>query len=80
MLTEGLGLMAAGMGMVFSFLILLVLIMMASSKFLNRFFSPLEDLPSDCISSNNEPGRSKEDLAEIAVAIALAESRHDKRE
>ena len=72
--------MAAGMGMVFSFLILLVLIMTVSARFLNRFFSPLENPPSDSISSEKPPGRSKEDLAEIAIAIALAENRRDRRE
>ncbi len=80
MLIEGLSLMAAGMGMVFSFLILLVLIMMASARIFKHFSGPLEAPSSDKLSNEKEPCQSKKDLAEIAIAIAVAGTRHDKQE
>lgn len=75
MFAEGLGLMAAGMGMVFAFLILLVLVMKASA----RLFSHFPDSP-DRLITNPRAGTGKVshknlDLEEIAAAIAAAKAK-----
>ncbi len=75
MLAEGLGLMVAGMGMVFSFLALLVLVMMVSAKFFNRFSAPVQVENSQVASEAAGPHRADGDLVEIAIAIAAAKAR-----
>ncbi|MBN2185637.1 MAG: OadG family protein [Candidatus Krumholzibacteriota bacterium] len=80
MLTEGLGLMAAGMGMVFSFLTLLVLVMMASARIFKHFPGPADSPPPGGISVKKEGRGSKKNLAEVAIAIAVARARRERRE
>jgi oxaloacetate decarboxylase gamma subunit len=75
MIAEGLGLLAAGMGMVFIFLTLLVSIMALSAKLLSRF----PDLSAE--EKPKRPPRSggtyqnNEDLGEIAAAVAAVTAR-----
>ena len=79
MLSEGLGLMAAGMGMVFAFLILLVLVMKASAKLFSHFpGSPDKITAKHCAETGNASHRKphrKPELEEIAAAIAAAKAR-----
>ncbi|MBU8920472.1 MAG: OadG family protein [Bacteroidales bacterium] len=75
MLAEGLGLMAAGMGMVFAFLVLLVLVMMASTRLFSHFpDSPDKDITRPDAGTGNGSHR-KIDLKEVAAAIAAAKAR-----
>jgi oxaloacetate decarboxylase gamma subunit len=75
MIAEGLGLLAAGMGMVFAFLTLLVFIMVLSAKLFRRF----PDLSAE--ERSKRPPRSggthqtNEDLGEIAAAVVAAMAR-----
>ena len=67
---EGLVIMLTGMGVVFSFLIILIFSMIIMSfviKILNKFFP--EVVPEQKIS---KPKRQGKDEEEIAIAIALA--------
>ena len=76
MIAEGFGLLAAGMGMVFAFLILMVLVMMASTRLLRRFpaLSRAESPGSSAV--QDEPADTDDDkLAEIAAAVAAAKDR-----
>ncbi|WP_300667204.1 OadG family transporter subunit [Desulfoluna sp.] len=74
MIVEGLGLMVAGMGVVFAFLTLLVFAMMISAKVLKRF--------TDADVTGRPLGKPRaatfqqagDDLAEIAVAIAAVKA------
>ncbi|MBN2071097.1 MAG: OadG family protein [Candidatus Krumholzibacteriota bacterium] len=75
MLTEGLGLMAAGMGMVFAFLLLMVLVMNVSARIFRHFSVMPADLPSDSGNEERRPDNSTGNPAEIALAIALAVTR-----
>lgn len=74
MIVEGLGLMVAGMGVVFAFLALLVFAMKISAKVLKRFTDadvmggPLEKQPTAVFR------QAGDDLAEIAVAIAAVKA------
>lgn len=69
MLSQGLTLTFAGMAVVFSFLILLVLAMLLSSKIINRLFSDETHVPV--------PERKvKPDIA-LAVAVAAARAKKD---
>ena len=75
MLSEGLGLMAAGMGMVFAFLILLVLVMKASAKLFSHFpDSQNKDIAKPTAGAGGTSHKTL-DLKEIAAAIAAAKSR-----
>ncbi|MBQ7450632.1 OadG family protein [bacterium] len=70
-LEEGLVIMCTGMGVVFSFLIILIfsmLIMANIMKFLNKLFP--EAVPEQ--SKSSKPKRLGKDEEEIAIAIALA--------
>lgn len=75
MLTEGLGLMVAGMGVVFSFLTLLVLTMNVTAMFFEKFADHFQDeaVPSGK-SKKVVVQQSDDELAEIAVAIAAAKA------
>jgi oxaloacetate decarboxylase (Na+ extruding) subunit gamma len=77
MLMEGLGLMVAGMGVVFAFLTLLVLAMNASAKFFEIFadyFVEPETAPA--VKPKATVVRQSEDeLAAVAIAIAAAKAR-----
>lgn len=76
MLTEGLGLMVAGMGVVFAFLTLLVLAMTAAAKFFEIFADYfVEEAPKPVTKPKAAVVRQSEDqLAEVAVAIAAAKA------
>ncbi len=75
MLAEGLGLMAAGMGMVFSFLILLVLVMKASARLFSHFPDSPEKLIANHRAGTGNVSHRKLDLEEIAAAIAAAKAK-----
>jgi len=79
LLTEGLGLMAAGMGMVFSFLLLLVLVMSLSARAFKRFSDRFGDSSEGSYKENIVSGQPQDSLSEIAIAIALAAEK-DKRQ
>jgi oxaloacetate decarboxylase gamma subunit len=64
MIGEGLELMVAGMGVVFLFLILMVIVMNISSFILKRFDKP-QELPAGA-------GGTPDQLTQVAVAIAAA--------
>lgn len=74
MIVEGLGLMVAGMGVVFAFLALLVYAMKISAKVLERFTDaevtggPLEKQTTAVFQ------QAGDDLTEIAVAIAAVKA------
>ena len=63
MIEEGLVLMGAGMGVVGSFLSIMVVVMYGASSILRRF------------DEKSESGKKSKDLAEIAVAVAAVKSR-----
>ena len=78
MIGEGFELMVVGMGVVFSFLVLLVLLMQVSGALLNRLPEP-EPAPQRTGGNGNkngngtgQPGQSKEASAKVAVALAAA--------
>ena len=77
MMEQGLILMAAGMGTVFSFLIIMVLAMHASSAILNRYFP--DKTPPKKPNSKKSPSKKKsnqsDDLNDVATAIAVATAR-----
>lgn len=67
---EGLTIMLTGMGVVFSFLIILIMamhVMSGAVKILNKFFPEAE--PEQKVS---KPKRQGKDDEEIAIAIAIA--------
>lgn len=74
MIVEGLGLMVAGMGVVFAFLTLLVYAMKISAKVLVRFADaevtgrPMVKTPTAVLQ------QAGDELAEIAVAIAAVKA------
>ena len=74
MIVEGLGLMVAGMGVVFAFLILLVYAMKISAKVLERFADA--DVASGPLGKTNTAvlQQAGDELAEIAVAIAAVKA------
>lgn len=75
MLTEGLGLMVAGMGVVFAFLTLLVLAMNAASKFFEVFADYFqEEVVAAAPAKKAVVQQSDDQLAEIAIAIAAAKA------
>jgi oxaloacetate decarboxylase gamma subunit len=74
MLIEGLRLMVAGMGMVFAFLILMVLLMNASAKFFERFTEPVEEAAPVVVPHKETHQAADAGLETIAVAIAAAKS------
>ncbi len=74
MLTEGLGLMVTGMGVVFAFLTLLVMTMLASAKFFDRFSDYFQEETPEQKPRTGGPQQSEDVLAEIAVAIAAAKA------
>jgi oxaloacetate decarboxylase gamma subunit len=75
MIVEGLGLMLAGMGVVFAFLTLLVFAMKISAKVLERFADA--DVTSGPLGTTNTAvlQQAGDHLAEIAVAIAAVKAR-----
>lgn len=71
MLAEGFGLMFAGMGVVFSFLVLMVLLMNGAAKFFETFAHWFEEEP--VVAPRQMVVKPSEDeLASVAVAIAAA--------
>ena len=76
MIVEGLGLMIAGMGVVFAFLTLLVAAMKVSAKVLERFADAdvtVEPLVKPTTATTAK-AKAKDNMAEIAVAIAAAKA------
>jgi oxaloacetate decarboxylase gamma subunit len=76
MMGEGFELMVVGMGVVFSFLVLLVVLMRVSGSLLNRLPEP-EPAPQRTGGNGNgngngQSGQSKEASAKMAVALAAA--------
>jgi oxaloacetate decarboxylase gamma subunit len=74
MLTEGLGLMVAGMGVVFAFLTLLVLAMTASAKFFEIFADYFVEAVPAVAPKATVVRQSDDELAAVAVAIAAAKA------
>lgn len=75
MIVEGLGLLVAGMGMVFAFLIILVFIMALSAKLFRRFPDlSAEERPKHPPLSGGTR-QNNENLGEIAAAVTVAMSR-----
>ncbi len=81
MLLQGLVLMVVGLFMVFSFLLLLVFLMMACEKIIPRFSHILPDEPA--VSKGRRPAPSgpatptRDTDEQIAVAIAVATAQHE---
>ncbi|HSG27713.1 MAG TPA: OadG family protein [Candidatus Krumholzibacterium sp.] len=74
MLAEGLGLMAAGMGMVFAFLILLVFVMTLSARLFSRF-PDSQGTEKQALTADPSSTRHSEDrLDEVAAAVAAVRS------
>ena len=67
MIGEGLELMVAGMGVVFLFLTLMVLVMNISAGILKRFEKPEEAIQKTGARAAGDP------MAEVAVAIAVVQ-------
>jgi len=79
MLLQGLVLMVVGLFMVFSFLLLLVLILMACEKIIPRFSYLLPDEQSSskgrrpAPSGPVAPARDADEQIAVAIAVAVAE-------
>ncbi len=77
MIGEGIELMVVGMGVVFSFLVLLVILMQVTGALLNRLPEP-ETAPQRTGGNGNgngqsgQTGQSKTASAKVAVAVAAA--------
>ena len=84
MLLQGLVLMIVGLFMVFSFLLLLVLILMACEKIIPRFSHILPDEPPKTKTSRAiQPGapystRDSDERIAVAIAAAIAQSQMTK--
>lgn len=75
MIAEGFGLLAAGMGMVFAFLILLVFVMKASARMFRHLPTPSLEKIAAAAPEPAGPAAPQEALAEIAAAVAAARAR-----
>ena len=69
MIGQGVVLMLAGMGIVFAFLVVLILVTSVSMKGIARFDSIL---PQDAPKKKPAPRASGDDDANVALAIAVA--------
>ena len=82
MLLQGLVLMVVGLFMVFSFLLLLVFLMMACEKIIPRFSYILPDEQSvskgrrPAPSGSAAPARDADEQIAVAIAVATAHSQH----
>ncbi len=74
MIEQGFILMGIGMGMVITFLSLMVIAMHISSAVITRHFPDKRGTGKD----SNPPRSSKEDLSQIAAAIAITKSKQGK--
>ena len=72
MLQEGLELMGIGMGVVFAFLVLLVICLEISTKFFEKFGHLFPDPPQD---NAPMPARTGGPAPDLAVAVAAAARR-----
>lgn len=72
MIEEGLELMLVGMGVVFSFLVLLVILMRVSGSLLSRLPEPEVAAPKPSGGGAGGAVRSGEASAKLAVALAAA--------
>ncbi|WP_458701143.1 OadG family protein [Sulfurospirillum sp. 1307] len=70
LVAEGLKFMVLGMGTVFVFLMLMVLILHFQSKIINRYFPQKESVPLDTSSVSNTT--SKKDNNALVAAITAA--------
>ncbi len=77
MMEQGLILMAAGMGTVFCFLIIMVFAMYASSAILNRYFpdKPPPKKPKSKKGPPKKKSNQSDELSDVAAAIAVATAR-----
>ncbi len=69
MISQGIVLMLAGMGIVFAFLVVLILVTSVSMKGIARFDSIL---PQEAPKKKPAPRADGDDAANIALAIAVA--------
>ncbi len=74
MLAEGFGLMFAGMGVVFSFLVLMVLLMNGAAKFFETFAHWFEEEEQVVAPRQMVVKPSEDELTSVAVAIAAAKN------
>lgn len=75
MLSEGLGLMVAGIGVVFAFLALMVLIMNLAAMFFEKFADCFQDEVVPTVKPRKAAIKQSDDeLAEIAAAIAAVKA------
>ncbi len=72
MLAEGFGLMIAGMGVVFAFLTLMVLLMNGAAKFFETFAHWFEEEQQVAAPRPVVVKPSDDELASVAIAIAAA--------
>lgn len=72
MIAEGFGLMIAGMGVVFAFLTLMVLLMNGSAKFFETFSHWFEEEQQLSAPKKVVENPSEDDLTSVAIAIAAA--------
>lgn len=84
MILQGLILMVVGMFMVFSFLLLIVLVMTACEKIIPRFSHILPDEQSiskgrrPAPSNPSAPARDAVEQIAVAIAVAIAEDKSKK--
>jgi len=75
MIAEGFGLMIAGMGVVFAFLTLMVLLMNGAAKFFETFAHWFEEEQQVAAPRPAVVKPSDDELASVAIAIAAAKHR-----
>ena len=69
MLFEGINLMVVGMTTVFSFLVLLVIVLQVSARFFERFGDQWPDAAVATGDSDSTPGTQNEEIAVVLAAI-----------
>lgn len=74
MIAEGFGLMFAGMGVVFAFLVLMVLLMNGAAKFFETYAHWFEEEEQVVAPRQVFVKPVEDELTSVAVAIAAAES------
>ena len=77
MLFEGINLMVVGMTTVFSFLVLLVIVLQVSARFFERFGARWPDATLTTEPAGSTPGTQSEEIA--VVLAAITEHRGRKR-
>lgn len=74
MLIEGLRLMVAGMGMVFAFLVLMVLLMNATAMLFEKYSKPVENAEPVFVPQKEECRHSECGFETMAIAIAAVKN------